>query len=205
MLQAAQSTAAQHLQDANARERLSDFDKDAVREYLFQNAIQAVPLVLEQRTGSPTTSIHDQDIEGTTLLTFASREQDDDVLPRILDLPQPSARWSPSATLHALQEWEGYVVEIGEDEFVARLVDLTAGMSYETDEATIPMEEISEHDAEKISEGDIFRWVIGYERSASGTKRRVSQIVFRDLPRMTAADFEEGRKWAERVARSLNP
>ena len=49
------------------------------------------------------------------------------------------------------------------------------------------------------------RWVIGYERSASGTKRRVSQIVFRNLPRMTAADFEEGRKWAERVARSLNP
>ena len=96
-------------------------------------------------------------------------------------------------------------LEIGEDEFVARLVDLTAGMSYETDEATIPMEEISEHDAEKMSEGDIFRWVIGYERSASGTKRRVSQIVFRDLPRMTAADFEEGRKWAERVARSLNP
>ena len=202
MSQMAQSTAVQH---ANPGERLSDFGEDAVRKHLVQNVDQAVRSVLEQGTGSPTTSVHDQDIEGTTLLTFASREQDDDVLPRILNLPQPSAHRSLSATLHALQEWEGYVVEIGEDEFVARLVDLTAGMSYETDEATIPMEEISEHDAEKMSEGDIFRWVIGYERSASGTKRRVSQIVFRDLPRMTAADFEEGRKWAERVARSLNP
>ena len=202
MSQAVQSTAAQH---TNPRERLSDFNEDAVPESPVQNLYQVLSLALEQEEVSPTTGVHDQDIEGTTLPTFASREQDDGVLPRILNLPQPSAHWSLSATFHALQEWEGYVVEIGEDEFVARLVDLTAGMSYETDEATIPMEEISEHDAEKMSEGDIFRWVIGYERSASGTKRRVSQIVFRDLPRMTAADFEEGRKWAEKVARSLSP
>lgn len=202
MSQAVQSTAAQH---TNPRERLSDFNEDAVPESPVQNLYQVLSLASEQEEGSPTTRVRDQDMERGTLPVFACPEQDDNALSRIVTLPQPSARWSPSATLHALQEWEGYVVEIGEDEFVARLVDLTAGMSYETDEATIPMEEISEHDAEKMSEGDIFRWVIGYERSASGTKRRVSQIVFRDLPRMTAADFEESRKWAERVARSLNP
>ena len=203
MLQAAQSTAAQH---ANPHKRLSDFGEDAVPESPVQNLHQQVlSLALEQEDGSPTARIHDQDMERGTLPVSAGSEQEDNALSRIVTLPQPSARWSPSVTLHALQEWEGYVVEIGEHEFVANLVDLTAGMSYATDEATIPMEEISEHDAEKMSEGDIFRWVIGYERSASGTKRRVSQIVFRDLPRMTAADFEEGRKWAERVSRSLNP
>lgn len=202
MSQAVQSTAVQH---DNQGEKLSDFGEDAVQEYLVQNTGQALSLVLEQGVGFPTTSIGDQDMEEATLPSFADHEQDSDVLSWILNFPQPPAHQYQPVTLHALQEWEGYVVEIGEDEFVARLVDLTAGMSYETDEATIPMEEISEHDAEKMSEGDIFRWVIGYERSASGTKRRVSQIVFRDLPRMTAADFEEGRKWAERVARSLNP
>ncbi len=203
MLQVAQSTAAQH---ANPHERLSDSGEDAVREDpLVQNTDQAIALALEQRTGSPITDIHDQDTKEGTLPIFAGREQDSSVLPRVLDFPQPRVRRSQPVTLHALQEWEGYVVEIGEDEFVANLVDLTAGMSYATDEATIPMEEISEHDAEKMSEGDIFRWVIGYERSASGTKQRVSRIVFRDLPRMTAADFEEGRKWAEKIARSLNP
>ena len=197
MLQVAQSTAAQH---ANPRERLSNFAEDA----LVHNAAQAISWVLEQGVGSPTTDVHNQEVKKGTLPMFAGREQDGNVPPWVLHLPQPRVRWSQS-TLHALQEWEGYVVEIGEDEFVARLVDLTAGMSYETDEATIPMEEISEHDAEKMSEGDIFRWVIGYERTASGTKRRVSHIVFRDLPRMTAADFEEGRKWAARVERSLSP
>ena len=203
MLQAAQSTAAQH---ANPRERICDFGEDAVPESPVQNLHQQVlSLALEQEEVSPTARIRDQDMERGTLPVSAGSEQEDNALSRIVTLPQPSVRWSPSVTLHALQEWEGYVVEIGEHEFVANLVDLTAGMSYATDEATIPMEEISEHDAEKMSEGDIFRWVIGYERSASGTKRRVSQIVFRDLPRMTAADFEEGRKWAERVSRSLNP
>lgn len=203
MLQAAQSTAAQH---ANPRERLSDFGEDAVPESPVQNLHQQVlSLALEQEEVSPTARIRDQDMERGTLPVSAGSEQEDNALSRIVTLPQPRVRRSSSVTLHALQEWEGYVVEIGEHEFVANLVDLTAGMSYATDEATIPMEEISEHDAEKMSEGDIFRWVIGYERSASGTKRRVSQIVFRDLPRMTAADFEEGRKWAERVSRSLNP
>ena len=33
------------------------------------------------------------------------------------------------------QEWEGYVVDIGASEFVARLVDLTAGSSHEEEEA----------------------------------------------------------------------
>ena len=203
MLQAAQSTAAQH---TDPRERLSDFNEDAVPESPVQNLPQQVlSLALEQEEVSPTARIRDQDMERGTLPVSASSEQEDNALSRIVTLPQPRVRRSQPVTLHALQEWEGYVVEIGEDEFVANLVDLTAGMSHVTDEATIPMEEISEHDAEKMSEGDIFRWVIGYERSASGTKRSVSQIVFRDLPRMTAADFEEGRKWAEKIARSLNP
>ena len=203
MLQAAQSIAAQH---TDPRERLSDFNEDAVPESPVQNLPQQVlSLALEQEEVSPTARIRDQDVERGTLPVSAGSEQEDNALSRIVTLPQPSARWSPSATLHALQEWEGYVVETGEHEFVANLVDLTAGMSYATEEATIPMKAISEHDAEKMSEGDIFRWVIGYERSASGTKRSVSRIVFRDLPRMTAADFEEGRKWAEKIARSLNP
>ena len=41
-----------------------------------------------------------------------------------MSLPECRA---PKATFHALQEWEGYVVEIGETDFVARLIDLTAG------------------------------------------------------------------------------
>ena len=107
------------------------------------------------------------------------------------------------ATLHALQEWEGYVVEVNGDEFVARLVDLTAGSTHEEEEAVIPMVEISECDVATVRVGSIFRWVIGYERSPAGTKKRVSQIVFRDMPRMTERDFREGRRWARETMRAF--
>lgn len=116
--------------------------------------------------------------------------------------PMPPPPQKPS--LHALQEWEGYVVEINENDFVARLVDLTAGKSHETEEATIPLDEISERDAANLRIGGIFRWVIGYERSREGTRRRVSHIVFRDLPRMMKGDFQAGEEWADKIATAFN-
>lgn len=103
----------------------------------------------------------------------------------VVDFPPRPKPAPPRAVLHALQEWEGYVVELGSGEFAARLVDLTAGSSHEEEEAIIPLDEVSESDAAKMAVGSIFRWVIGYERSPAGTKRRVSQIWFRDLPRIT--------------------
>ncbi len=116
--------------------------------------------------------------------------------------PRPSA---PSmATFRALQEWEGHVASIEDDAFVARLVDLTAGTLHESEEATIPLDEISDRDAANMEVGSIFRWVIGYERSPEGTRKRVSQIVFRDLPRMTEGDLRAGRIWAGKIARALD-
>ena len=106
-------------------------------------------------------------------------------------------------TFHALQEWEGHVLEINGDEFVAALVDLTAGSSHEEEEAIIPVTEIGEEDAASLRVGGIFRWVIGYERSRSGTKKRVSQIVFRDLPRITERDLQQGREWARETRRAF--
>ena len=112
-------------------------------------------------------------------------------------------RTAPRSSFHALQEWEGYVLEIRDGEFMARLVDLTAGSSYEDEEATIPLTEISDEDAATLREGGIFRWVIGYERDPSGAKKRVSQIVFRDLPRLTERDFQQGREWARQTIKAF--
>ena len=122
----------------------------------------------------------------------------------VLDLP-PRPRQVPSATFHALQEWEGHVLDVGKEEFEARLIDLTAGGAYEGEEATIPRQDVSDHDAKKLRVGAIFRWVIGYERTAGGSRRRVSQIVFRDLPAVTESDLRTGQEWAANMSKSLNP
>ena len=87
------------------------------------------------------------------------------------------------ATFQAVQEWEGYVVDMGASEFVARLLDLTAGSSHEEEEAIIPVAQVSDHEAARLRRGGIFRWVIGYERSTAQSEKWVSRIVFPDSPR----------------------
>ena len=201
MLHAVQSTMARN---ANARERFSDSDESVLgEETLLQDTDQAVKLALKQG-GSPTTRAHDQVMKGATLPIFAGREQDVDILSRIVKLAPPRKHLSPPVTLHALQEWEGYVTEITDTEFTARLTDLTAGETYAGEEADFPLDEISEDDAAKIQVGSIFRWVIGYEHSAGRPKKRVSCIVFRDLPVITKRDLEDGEAWAREVIRSLD-
>ena len=132
-----------------------------------------------------------------------------DGLPIRLSIPNPASENRHWVTMHALQEWEGYIVNAGNKDFVARLRDLTPesftseprGLLEE--EATIPLDEISDDDLKRIRPGSIFRWVIGYERAASGTKRRISQIVFRDLPSITEQDKSEGVEWARKVMQLL--
>ena len=121
----------------------------------------------------------------------------------VVSAPPKLSHATAAATFHALQEWEGHVLEIGGDEFVAALIDLTAGSSHEEEEAIIPLTEISDHDAATLRAGAVFRWVIGYERSPSCTKKRVSQIVFRDLPRVTTRDLQQGKEWARETRRAF--
>ena len=126
------------------------------------------------------------------------------VRPRVIDPAPASLSPVPRASFHALQEWEGYVLEVEDGDLVARLVDLTAGAPLEEEEAIIPRSELSAADDVRIGVGSIFRWVIGYERSPAGTKKRVSQIVLRDLPAITENDLRKGEAWARKMARSLN-
>ena len=109
----------------------------------------------------------------------------------------------------ALQEWEGRVVAVYDDEFVALLVDVTAAEAssqsegdIEDEEAVIPISEVDEHDLKHLREGGIFRWVIGYGYLPGGRRRRISDIVFRDLPAVTVHDRALGEAWAERILQS---
>ena len=112
-------------------------------------------------------------------------------------------------SLTALQEWEGRVVAVYDDEFVALLVDVTAAEAssqsegdIEDEEAVIPISEVDDHDLKHLREGGIFRWVIGYGYLPGGRRRRISDIVFRDLPAVTIHDRALGEAWAERILQS---
>ena len=200
MLHAGQSAAAD---STDAFEDDSRHRSDVVTQVPLQDASAMVNAWLARgnyisgslRTNTPVRATPDDD----TGHTQAAERYD-----IVLDLP-PRPRQVPSATFHALQEWEGYVLSIGKEEFEARLIDITARATYEGEEATIPLPELSDRDTKKLRVGAIFRWVIGYERTAGGSRRRVSQIVFRDLPAVTESDLRDGEAWARDMFRSLNP
>ena len=180
---------------------------NSIEHVNLENLVRNVDLVGRvapaRGTDTQTTMPNDQNARASVLPMSAGRRQYEEGLSRIMNFPQPLPLPQPAATFHALQEWEGYVLEIGETDFVARLVDLTAGSVQEEEEAVIPLGELSDEDAAKMCPGSIFRWVIGYERTVAGSKRRVSQIVFRDLPAITLKDLRDGERWALGTIRSL--
>ena len=137
-------------------------DLDAAQD-LVRNANEAIDWALAHRTSlALATDSPPKNEEVATRQTFISNEQGDSSLSSIMNLPLPQPHRAPTATLHALQEWEGYVLDIDNTDFTARLVDLTAGASHEDEEAVIPLMEISDDDVKKMQVGSIFRWVIGY-------------------------------------------
>jgi hypothetical protein len=110
----------------------------------------------------------------------------------------------PRSTFAALQEWEGYVVDVTDSKVIANLVDLTAGSMRPNEQAEIPLEEFSEDDIPKLLPGRVFRWAIGYQRQPSGTKMRISNIVVRDLPQWSQRELEEAEEEAQELYEFLN-
>ena len=92
---------------------------------------------------------------------------------KVIDFPDLAtvSKTVPITSFHLLQEWEGYVILKGKEDFTVRLLDLTSDSTYEEEEAVIPFSEITDDERKCMRLGSIFRWVIGYERSASGTKQ----------------------------------
>jgi hypothetical protein len=101
----------------------------------------------------------------------------------------------------SLQKWEGVVLEVWEDAFLARLVDLTRPGPDE--EAEFPLDEISEEDRPLVRPGAIFYWNIGYHDSSSGQRTRASIIRFRRLPAWRREEIEAARLEAERIRESI--
>ena len=187
----------------NSREHASA-DVEAGVAKLARDVAERIGLALEYGTDAAFGTGSRASNVATNGLSTDGRQSIDDLSRAVSLPPLPPHRPLP-VTLHALQEWEGYVVEIGEEEFVARPIDITAGASYEEEEATIPISDLSDSDAARMQKGSIFRWVVGYERSAVGTKKRVSRIVFRDLPAMTESDCKAGAAWARETMRAFDP
>lgn len=125
------------------------------------------------------------------------------VEPITFQLPEfasrPRSRHRPFV---AAQEWEGHVVDVSDQTFTARLMDVTAGVELDREEADFLISDLDESDHDLLVPGAVFRWSIGYLRNGT-TKIRGSQIVFRRLPKWQAIDVDQGKNRAEELAAAI--
>ena len=149
-------------------------------------------------------------IDITEITEITDESEKDSTFKIIPDLHYFSApkdsKNSLRTSLVALAEWEGTVDNIGEELFTARLTEISSSRksdNYE-EEANFLIEDLSDSDIELLQIGAVFRWVIGYSRSVSGTKRRVSQIIMRRLPVWTKRDAKYSKLEGERLSKSIS-
>jgi hypothetical protein len=147
-------------------------DARDVQRHVIQRIVEKIPRLIP--TARDETSV----IPTPTGETAATGE-DDWELPKVIKMPRILNLEGSGESFAAVQEWEGLVTEIGSDVFVANLVDITAQANEANEQAEIPIEDVQEQDRHLFKVGAIFRWVVGYHRTASGTKTRGSRIHFR--------------------------
>lgn len=109
----------------------------------------------------------------------------------------PRIRAKHQDSFIALQKWEGVVLQVMEEYFLARLIDLTNEGPDE--EAELPIEEISQEDLDLVKPGAVFYWSIGYLDRCSGQRTRASVIRFRRLPAWNSEEIEAAKQEAGRI------
>jgi hypothetical protein len=85
----------------------------------------------------------------------------------------------PSEFFAAIQEWEGAVTAVFDDHFAANLYDVAGKNQEMTEIADISFDDIDPADRGRVTEGAIFRWLIGHSRTRSGQFSRKWVIYFR--------------------------
>lgn len=109
----------------------------------------------------------------------------------------------PAAMLQPLQSWEGVVLQVKDDTFSVRLVDLSGDRAEE--EMELETQELSDFDLELLEPGAIFYWTVGYRvKLPRGARERVSQIRFRRLPAWSRSEIAAAEERAKRLACELD-
>ncbi len=102
-------------------------------------------------------------------------------------LPFAPVAYQSRETFRTIQKWEGYVLEVFEETFLARLTRLEG--EGPDQEAEIYLEDLDNPDRALVTPGAVFYWSIGYLDKPSG-RIRASIIRFRRLPGWTKAEIE---------------
>ncbi|WP_143166142.1 hypothetical protein [Desulfofustis glycolicus] len=100
------------------------------------------------------------------------------------------------------QKFEGTIISIKDDTFVAKLTNLTEETPDE--EAEFSINEISDDDLPLLALGAVFYWNIGYMITRGGRKHACQILYFRRLPIRSKLEIKEARMRVEKLLRWLD-
>ena len=121
----------------------------------------------------------------------------------------PNASHVAGESYSALAEWEGTVIEVGQETFSASLMQIPRGTivsaetrsrlrnSVQMERTELPIEDVLPTDRDLLKQGALFRMVVGYLISPTGTRRRSLSVVFRRLPQWRESDLRGVRRMAK--------
>ncbi len=106
---------------------------------------------------------------------------------------------APVRNFTMLQQWEGRVISVSEDSFIAIISNRTNPQNSQ-EEIEIELSEIPHDDTNLISPGAFFYWSIGYEDGSGIPRQRVSRIRFRRLPNWTKREINLAKQQSKRFS-----
>lgn len=117
----------------------------------------------------------------------------------LLDFHKMPSR--PLDDFFSKQKFEGVVLKVERDSFIARLRNLTENLPDE--EAEFSIEDVSKDDFCLLIEGAMFYWNIGYLVLTGGQRVGGHRLNFRRLPAWTRQEIEAADKRAESLIKWL--
>lgn len=149
-------------------------------------------------TPSTSTAANDADISQTSVRAAVAAHG-----ATLFSIPRYPAVQTRAAAFVVLAEWEGSVLHLADDHFVAALVGIKGTALKEEYEAEIPWAEVSDDDRSLATLGALFRLSVGFEVQ-HGTRSRYSRLVFRRLPAWTRRELDAADTLALELSHAIS-
>ena len=127
--------------------------------------------------------------------TTKDKNSSPDLIPIALDPPLSPLKGKYTL----LQMWEGSVVEVGDSEFDAIIIDKT-NRELANEFVTIDKFEITPDDLPLLENGSVFYWSIGYSDYPGRGRIRESKIRFRRLKGWTKKEIDHSKNIGKQFA-----
>ena len=133
-----------------------------------------------------------------------------DPSPKVIPLPRsndskPPRFWQTSENFNSIRNWEGVVLDVGEDSFFARVRDPDEKSDLGETTFEIPIEDVTEDDKTLLTEGAVFYLTLGYRQIPGQPIRKDATLIFRRMPAWSKRRLTSAKELEDKLTTILKP